>query len=145
TAAEDALTTDMEGPICDSTNTLEWHCLPLTSRGALVVIAHSDAYPASFSSRHKCRPQPPEILFEPDGALTPSSHAHVPRCFHPGASSPTNAAPEFRRCSSMPGYHHGPKPSASYPTEHPLGRESSPHRPCRPALASRSHNDFVGT
>src|SRR5699024_8441277 len=99
TDVEDALATDMEGPICESTDTLGCHNLLRIAPGDLVVIAHSGAHPASFSSRHNCRPQPPEILFEPDGPLTPRSHAHVPRCFHPGASSPTKAPAEFLRFS----------------------------------------------
>ncbi len=48
----------VEGPICESTDSLGEHDLPPLRRGDLVAIADAGAYAASFSSRYNGRPRP---------------------------------------------------------------------------------------
>ena len=54
--------TRVEGPICESTDSLGTHDLPQLRRGDLVAIADAGAYAASFSSRYNGRPRPRQIL-----------------------------------------------------------------------------------
>ena len=69
-AAGDALPTDVDGPICESTDHLGTHALPPLRRGDLVVIRDSGAYAASLGSTYNGRPRPPQVLHEPGGRLS---------------------------------------------------------------------------
>jgi diaminopimelate decarboxylase len=62
--------TRVEGPICESTDSLGTHDLPPLRRGDLVAIADAGAYAASQSSRYNGRPRPPQVLLDGRGALT---------------------------------------------------------------------------
>ena len=59
----------VEGPICESTDSLGVHDLPPLRRGDLVAIADAGAYAASQSSGYNGRPRPPQVLIEKDGSL----------------------------------------------------------------------------
>ncbi len=59
----------VEGPVCESTDSLGVHQLPPLGRGDLVALAQAGAYAASFTSRYNGRPQPPEVLLMSDGSL----------------------------------------------------------------------------
>lgn len=63
------LETAVHGPICESTDSLGLHQLPVMRRGDLVALASVGAYGASFTSRYNGRPQPVEVLLMPDGTL----------------------------------------------------------------------------
>jgi diaminopimelate decarboxylase len=63
------LPTDVEGPICESTDSLGRHDLPPLRRGDLVAIADAGAYAASQSSTYNGRPRPPQVLLDADGTL----------------------------------------------------------------------------
>ena len=54
--------TRVEGPICESTDSLGTHDLPPLRRGDLVAIADAGAYGASQASRYNGRPLAPTIL-----------------------------------------------------------------------------------
>jgi diaminopimelate decarboxylase len=54
--------TRVEGPICESTDSLGTHDLPPLRRGDLVAIADAGAYAASQSSRYNGRPPAPTVL-----------------------------------------------------------------------------------
>ena len=54
--------TRVEGPICESTDSLGIHDLPPLRRGDLVAIADAGAYAASQSSTYNGRPRPPQVL-----------------------------------------------------------------------------------
>lgn len=62
--------TRVDGPICESTDTLGEHLLPPLRRGDLVAIADAGAYAASMRSPYNGRPRPAEIIVEANGALT---------------------------------------------------------------------------
>jgi len=62
--------TRVEGPICESTDSLGIHDLPPLRRGDLVVIADAGAYAASQSSTYNGRPRPAQVLLDADGGLT---------------------------------------------------------------------------
>jgi diaminopimelate decarboxylase len=62
--------THVEGPICESTDSLGVHDLPPLRRGDLVAIADAGAYGTSLGSTYNGRPRPPQILRAPDGTLT---------------------------------------------------------------------------
>jgi diaminopimelate decarboxylase len=59
----------VEGPICESTDSLGDHLLPPLWRGDLVAIRNAGAYAASLSSTYNGRPRPPQVLLEPGGRL----------------------------------------------------------------------------
>jgi diaminopimelate decarboxylase len=59
----------VEGPICDSTDSLGTHDLPPLRRGDLVAIADAGAYAASLGSAYNGRPRPPQLLLGEDGDL----------------------------------------------------------------------------
>jgi diaminopimelate decarboxylase len=59
----------VEGPICESTDSLGVHDLPALRRGDLVAIADAGAYAASQSSTYNGRPRPAQVLLGPDGEL----------------------------------------------------------------------------
>lgn len=61
--------TQVEGPICESTDSLGTHDLPPLRRGDLVAIADAGAYAASQSSSYNGRPRPAQVLLETDGSL----------------------------------------------------------------------------
>jgi diaminopimelate decarboxylase len=67
--AAPARQTSLEGPLCESTDSLGTHRLPPLHRGDLVAIQDAGAYAASFTSRYNGRPQPAEVLLWPDGSL----------------------------------------------------------------------------
>ena len=54
--------TRVEGPICESTDSLGVHDLPPLRRGDLVAIADAGAYAASQSSTYNGRPRPAQVL-----------------------------------------------------------------------------------
>ena len=60
----------IEGPICESTDSLGTHDLPPLRRGDLVAIADAGAYAASLGSAYNGRPRPPQIMRAPEGSLT---------------------------------------------------------------------------
>ena len=60
----------VEGPICESTDSLGTHDLPSLRRGDLVAIADAGAYGASLGSAYNGRPRPPQVLRGLDGSLT---------------------------------------------------------------------------
>ncbi len=60
----------VDGPVCESTDTLDRHDLPPLRRGDLVAIADAGAYAASMSMGYNGRPRPPQVLLEVDGRLT---------------------------------------------------------------------------
>jgi len=62
--------TRVEGPICESTDSLGIHDLPSLRRGDLVAIADAGAYAASQSSTYNGRARPPQVLLDPAGGLT---------------------------------------------------------------------------
>ncbi|MEX1170295.1 MAG: hypothetical protein WEE50_09160 [Chloroflexota bacterium] len=62
--------TRVEGPICESTDSLGIHDLPPLRRGDLVAVADAGAYAASQSSTYNGRPRPAQVLLEAGGGLT---------------------------------------------------------------------------
>jgi len=59
----------VEGPVCESTDSLGDHDLPPLRRGDLVAIADAGAYATSLGSTYNGRPRPPQVLVEMDGGL----------------------------------------------------------------------------
>lgn len=59
----------VDGPVCESTDTLGHHRLPPLRRGDLVAIAETGAYAASMAMGYNGRPRPPQVLLEADGHL----------------------------------------------------------------------------
>jgi len=59
----------VEGPICESTDSLGSHDLPPLQRDDLVAIADAGAYAASQASTYNGRARPPQVLLEQDGTL----------------------------------------------------------------------------
>jgi diaminopimelate decarboxylase len=62
--------TRVDGPICESTDTLGEHRLPPLRRGDLVAIADAGAYAAALGSTYNGRPRPPQVLLDADGRLS---------------------------------------------------------------------------
>ena len=62
--------TAVEGPICESTDSLGQHALPPLVRGDLVAIRDAGAYGASLGSTYNGRPRAPQVLLEPDGSFS---------------------------------------------------------------------------
>jgi diaminopimelate decarboxylase len=60
----------VEGPICESTDSLGLHDLPPLRRGDLVAIADAGAYAASLASTYNGRPAAPQVLLAVDGTLS---------------------------------------------------------------------------
>ena len=60
----------VDGPICESTDTLDTHDLPPLRRGDLVAIGEAGAYAASMAMAYNGRPAPAQVLLEADGTLT---------------------------------------------------------------------------
>jgi diaminopimelate decarboxylase len=69
--ASGLLETELEGPVCESTDSFGRHLLPSLHRGDLIAIGQAGAYGASFTSRYNGRPPPAEVLLWPDGSLQP--------------------------------------------------------------------------
>jgi diaminopimelate decarboxylase len=63
------LETAVEGPVCESSDTLGLHRLPALRRGDLVAISGSGAYASSLASRYNGRPRPAEVFIRPGGDL----------------------------------------------------------------------------
>ncbi|HET7727220.1 MAG TPA: hypothetical protein VFK54_07830 [Candidatus Limnocylindrales bacterium] len=61
--------TRVEGPVCESTDSLGVHFLPPLRRGDLVAIAQAGAYADSMATTYNGRPRPPVVLIGPDGAV----------------------------------------------------------------------------
>lgn len=68
-AGTGAVETTVEGPVCESADTLGVHQLPPLARGDLVAIEQAGAYGSALSSRYNGRPAPPEVFRERDGAF----------------------------------------------------------------------------
>jgi diaminopimelate decarboxylase len=68
--ASDRAPTRVEGPICESTDSLGTHDLPPLRRGDVVAIADAGAYAASLGSAYNGRPRAPQVLLARDGTLT---------------------------------------------------------------------------
>jgi diaminopimelate decarboxylase len=62
--------TRVEGPICESTDSLGVHDLPPLRRGDLVAIADAGAYAASQSSTYNGRPRPAQVLLDSHGGVS---------------------------------------------------------------------------
>jgi diaminopimelate decarboxylase len=63
------LETAVEGPVCESSDTLGVHRLPALRRGDLVAISGSGAYASSLATRYNGRPRPAEVFIHPSGDL----------------------------------------------------------------------------
>jgi len=61
--------TRVDGPVCESTDTLGRHDLPALRRDDLVAISDAGAYAASMAMPYNGRSAAPQVLLEPDGAL----------------------------------------------------------------------------
>lgn len=61
--------TQVDGPICESTDDLGHHELPELWRGDLVAIRDAGAYAASMATSYNGRPRPAQVLLELDGRL----------------------------------------------------------------------------
>lgn len=59
----------VDGPVCESTDTLGTHDLPPLRRGDLVAIADAGGYAASMAMTYNGRPAAPQVLLETDGRL----------------------------------------------------------------------------
>jgi diaminopimelate decarboxylase len=63
------LDTAVEGPVCESSDTLGVHRLPALRRGDLVAISGTGAYASCFATRYNGRPRPAEVFIHPSGDL----------------------------------------------------------------------------
>ncbi len=68
-APGELLDTAVEGPVCESSDTLGLHQLPALRRGDLVAISGTGAYASAQASRHNGRPRPAEVFIHPGGDL----------------------------------------------------------------------------
>ncbi len=59
----------VDGPICESTDTLGTAELPPLQRGDVVAIGVAGAYGSSMASTYNGRPRPPEVAWD-DGRVT---------------------------------------------------------------------------
>jgi len=64
-----AIAVRVDGPVCESTDTLGEQMLPELERGDLVAIGMAGAYGSSMFSTYNGRPRPPEIAWD-NGRLT---------------------------------------------------------------------------
>lgn len=62
--------TRVDGPVCESTDTLGSHDLPPLRRGDLVAIGDAGAYAASMAMTYNGRPAAAQVLLERDGTFT---------------------------------------------------------------------------
>jgi diaminopimelate decarboxylase len=63
------LDTSVEGPVCESSDTLGVHRLPTLRRGDLVAISGTGAYASAQASRYNGRPRPAEVFIHFGGQL----------------------------------------------------------------------------
>ena len=63
------LDTAVEGPVCESSDTLGVHRLSALRRGDLVAISGTGAYASAQASRYNGRPRPAEVFIHPSGDL----------------------------------------------------------------------------
>jgi diaminopimelate decarboxylase len=63
------LETAVEGPVCESSDTLGVHRLPAVRRGDLVAISGCGAYASALASRYNGRPRPAEVFLHPGGDI----------------------------------------------------------------------------
>jgi diaminopimelate decarboxylase len=63
------LETAVEGPVCESSDTLGMHWLPALRRGDLVAISGSGAYASAVATRYNGRPRPAEVFIHPGGDI----------------------------------------------------------------------------
>jgi diaminopimelate decarboxylase len=95
--------TEVEGPVCELTDSFGLHALPRLKRGDLVAFANTGAYAASFTSRYNGRPQPAEVLLWADGSLQlatrppPDGSAPDPGS-HPWSARPDQEVPAGTAC-----------------------------------------------
>ena len=68
-AQGELLETSVEGPVCESSDTLGVHRLPALRRGDLVAISGTGAYASCLASRYNGRPHPAEMFIHPSGDL----------------------------------------------------------------------------
>jgi diaminopimelate decarboxylase len=68
-ARGELLETAVEGPVCESSDTLGVHRLPPLRRGDLVAIAGSGAYASALATRYNGRPHAAEVFIHPSGDL----------------------------------------------------------------------------
>ncbi|HYO43147.1 MAG TPA: hypothetical protein VES19_08120 [Candidatus Limnocylindrales bacterium] len=61
--------TRVEGPVCESTDSLGRYDLPPLQRGDLIAIGETGAYAASMASTYNGRPAAAQVLLEADGTL----------------------------------------------------------------------------
>ena len=61
--------TQVEGSLCESTDSFGTHVLPPLRRGDLVVLEGTGAYASSMFSCYNGRVQPPEAILHPDGTV----------------------------------------------------------------------------
>ncbi len=61
--------TEVEGGVCESTDTFGVHELPPLRRGDLVALTMTGAYASAMFSNYNGRPRPPEVLIQPDHKL----------------------------------------------------------------------------
>jgi diaminopimelate decarboxylase len=86
-ATTELLSTSVEGPICELTDSFGTYQLPRLRRGDLVAIEGAGAYSSSFTSRYNGRPQPHEVLRWPDGSLQLAQRPlSAPRAFAPSST-----------------------------------------------------------
>jgi diaminopimelate decarboxylase len=64
-----AVATRVEGPICESTDSLGTHQLPPLRRGDVVAIRETGAYGSVQGSAYNGRPRPAQVILERDGRL----------------------------------------------------------------------------
>ena len=63
------LETAVEGPVCESSDSLGVHWLPALRRGDLVAISDSGAYASAAATRYNGRPRPAEVFLHPGGDI----------------------------------------------------------------------------
>jgi diaminopimelate decarboxylase len=68
-AQGEPLDTAVEGPVCESSDTLGVHRMPALRRGDLVAISGSGAYASSLATRYNGRPRPAEVFIHSSGDL----------------------------------------------------------------------------
>jgi diaminopimelate decarboxylase len=68
-ARGELLETAVEGPVCESSDTLGVHWLGPLRRGDLVAIAGTGAYASALATRYNGRPQAAEVFIHPSGDL----------------------------------------------------------------------------
>lgn len=68
-ARGELLETAVEGPVCESSDTLGVHRLPPLQRGDLVAIAGTGAYASALAMRYNGRPHAAEVFIHPSGDL----------------------------------------------------------------------------